>query len=219
MKKGLLICCLLLAIVLLTGCAKRQPQPAASQAAAQATMTLEEELNAQTPSPAFQAAVQKAQAQPEGRQPASRLDPLATDYHEIAPIVISNVIDFDLSRLTGTMAYASVGNIMQEADKHVGKTIRMRGMYNAIDDPNGEGKLHFALVFDNAACCELGVELLSTSRQKKIDYPSLSSLIEVTGVLDVCSDGSQTFQILRINDLTVLHEGQPGQLVALPAGG
>lgn len=186
-------------------------------------MTLEEELAAQTPSPQFQKALEAATSG--GNENAggngdesgivssahpSALDPLATDYLEISPVTIPPVIDWDLSRLSGTVAYAQMYNILVSPEEYVGKAVKLRGVYNELDNPIGDGsKFHFVLVYDNAACCELAIEILTTTRANRLSYPPPGSLIEVTGIFDICYDQEQQFSSLRVNDLTVVLEAGP----------
>lgn len=135
--------------------------------------------------------------------PPSLLDPSAPVYDAVTDFTIAEVPQQDMSRMSATMAYAQLYNIFMEQEKYVGQTLRMRGQYAPMRDENGQAKYHFIMVYDNAACCELGLEFIWLSPGA---YPKDQSLIELTGVFDICNDGGEKFCVLRVKDVTVLKE-------------
>ncbi len=135
--------------------------------------------------------------------PPSMLDPSAAAYNAVKNFEIAEVPQQDLSRMSATMAYAQLYNIFLEQENHVGQTMRLRGQYVPMRDEGNQAKYHFIMVYDNAACCQLGLEFLWTNPTA---YPADYSLIELTGVFDICNDGGEKFCVLRVKDLTVLQE-------------
>lgn len=205
MKKTLLVL-LILSALLLTACAPGQDAPQTSAAnmpdapiptldISGLTMTGDaaQYVNALPTADPFKREVYNG--------PPSLIDPTATAYDAVTRFEIAEVPQQDMSRMSATMAYAQLYNIFTEQEKYVGQTLRMRGQYRPMRDENGAAKYHFIMVYDNAACCELGLEFLWTPAGH---YPEEYSLIELTGVFDICNDGGEKFCVLRVKDVTVL---------------
>lgn len=70
-------------------------------------------------------------------------------------------VDIDLTKMSSTMVYSTVFNMVNNPEKFVGKTMRMRGEYTtyhiSIDDPTQI--IHACIVRDAAGCCSQGLEL------------------------------------------------------------
>ena len=92
-------------------------------------------------------------------------------------------VDLDLTRMSATMVYAEVLNIMMDPDSYIGKTIRMAGLFSAWEE---EGQMFYSCIVEDAtACCGQGIEFVWTGEHEwPDDYPVLDSEIEVTGVFD-----------------------------------
>ncbi len=100
----------------------------------------------------------------------------------------SSGIDVDLTKLSSTVVYSEVYNMMTAPESYIGKTVKMNGkfsVYEATDDkgqllPNGR---YFACVIaDATACCSQGLEFVLEGEHKYPgDYPSLGSEITVVG--------------------------------------
>lgn len=115
-----------------------------------------------------------------------------------APPVHGEVVD--LTRLSGTMVYAEVFNMMVSPEDYVGKTVRMQGKFAVYQDVTKDGepipdKLFFTCeIEDAAACCAQGIEfVLSGSRSYPGDYPEPGSEITVAGNFECYEDGEMTF--------------------------
>ena len=94
-------------------------------------------------------------------------------------------VDLDLTRMSGTMVYAEVLNIMMDPDAYVGKTIRMAGLFSAWEEELNHQMYYSCVVEDATACCGQGIEFVWAGEHEwPDDYPVLDSEIEVTGVFD-----------------------------------
>ena len=97
-------------------------------------------------------------------------------------------IDVDLTKLSSTMVYSEVYNMMTAPENYCGKTVRMNGqfaLYQATD-ANGQpvpDQIYFACVIaDATACCQQGLEFILTGDAKyPDDYPELGTEITVVG--------------------------------------
>ena len=93
-------------------------------------------------------------------------------------------IDIDLTKLSSTMIYSEVYNMMSNPDEYIGKTIRMDGNLAVFKYP--ERNYYTCIIQDATACCQQGMEFLWKGEHKyPDDYPKEGDGIIVTGVFDV----------------------------------
>ena len=88
-------------------------------------------------------------------------------------------VDIDLTKMSSTMVYSTVFNIVTKPTDFVGKTMRMRGEYT-IYPISATETIHACLVRDAAGCCSQGIEFKLTNGR----YPNANSgEITVAGTL------------------------------------
>ena len=109
--------------------------------------------------------------------------------------------DIDLTKLSATMVYAQVFNMIVEPEKFEGKMIKMRGQFMVY--PMDKNENVFAVVISDAtACCQQGLEFKWQGEHAyPADYPPKGSEIEVTGKFTTgqTPDGFDYFYILTDN--------------------
>lgn len=106
--------------------------------------------------------------------------------------------DVDLTKLSSTMVYSEVYNMMTNPGDYLGKKIRMTGSFSVYTD-GSTGKNYFAcLIADATACCSQGIEFqLSDGRIYPDDYPEMGEIITVSGTFDVYTEnGYQYCQLI-----------------------
>ena len=101
-------------------------------------------------------------------------------------------VDIDLTKLSSTMVYSEVYNMMTAPDSYLGKRVRMNGVFNYAQ---GDGRYYFACVISDAtACCAQGIEfVLQEDRKFPDDYPVAGTEITVTGVFDTYKEGENQY--------------------------
>ena len=112
----------------------------------------------------------------------------------------SSDVDVDLTKLSSTMVYSEVYNMMTAPDDYIGKTVRMNGqfaLYQATDS-NGQpvpDQIYFACVIaDATACCQQGLEfILSGDAKYPNDYPELGTFITVVGEFQTYMEGDYQY--------------------------
>ena len=95
--------------------------------------------------------------------------------------VLSEVVDVDLTKLSETMVYSAVFDIVENPAQYRGKTIKMRGKYFAFHDPAKNEYHHSCVILDATACCMQGMEFELASG----NYPPNESEITLIGKFDV----------------------------------
>ncbi len=88
-------------------------------------------------------------------------------------------IDIDLTRLSSTMVYSEVSNMMTAPEQYVGKVVRMNGNLAIYRYP--ERNYYTCIIKDATACCQQGMEFVLTNEK----YPNEGDGIIVTGVFDI----------------------------------
>ena len=111
----------------------------------------------------------------------------------------------DLTAMSSTLVYAEVYNIMSSPGSYKGKTIKMRGLYQANYYESTKQYYHCVIIADAAACCQQGLEFVWAGRHKyPDDYPENGTEIEVTGVFGSYKELGQTYYHLTVDEITVL---------------
>ena len=111
-------------------------------------------------------------------------------------------IDVDLTKLSSTMVYSEVYNMMVSPDNYTGKTVKMKGQFAYYEDPETKAQFFACIIADATACCSQGLEfILPGEHTYPNDYPELGSEITVTGTFEVYTESG--FQYCRLKDATI----------------
>ena len=92
--------------------------------------------------------------------------------------------EVDLTRMSSTMIYAKVFDMMINPKNYEGKKVRMHGIFNVFEyEESGVQHRSFAcIVQDATACCAQGMEFqLKGNSSYPRDYPPRSSEITISG--------------------------------------
>lgn len=84
----------------------------------------------------------------------------------------------DLTKLSSTMVYPEVYNMMQEPENYEGKTIVMKGTYRTSYSEETEKYYHFVVIEDATACCQQGMEFILHG---SASYPADGTPVIVSG--------------------------------------
>lgn len=105
------------------------------------------------------------------------------DENNFEPEKVSQVekIDVDLTKLSETMVYSAVFDIVENPSEYRGKIIKIRGKYFAFHDPAKNEYHHSCVIWDATACCIQGMEFELASGK----YPPNESEITLIGKFDV----------------------------------
>ncbi len=101
-------------------------------------------------------------------------------------------VDVDLTKLSSTMVYSEVYQMMTKPSDYMGKTVKMKGTFAIYQ--NGSKNYFACLIADATACCQQGIEFVLKGEHKyPDDYPKLGSNITVTGVFGTYYEGESMF--------------------------
>lgn len=99
-------------------------------------------------------------------------EPTAPDPDDAA-----QTLDVDLTKLSSTMVYSEVYNMMNNPDDYVGKTVRMEGRCVSSYMQETDTTYYAVIIADATACCAQGLEYLLASGQ----YPENDQNVTVIG--------------------------------------
>lgn len=95
-------------------------------------------------------------------------------------------VDLDLTKLSSTLVYSEVYNMLITPDDYKGKIIKMKGQFNQYTDEE-TGKIYNTVIIPDAtACCQQGLEFeLSDKTNPNFEQ---GTGITVVGTFDTYSD-------------------------------
>ncbi len=118
------------------------------------------------------------------------------------------VVELDLSKLSGTVVYSQVYNMMVEPETYIGKVIKMSGYYSAYEDTERNVVYHACVIPDATACCAQGIEFVRAGEHNWPDgYPEEGTGIIVTGRLDTYEEDG--YMYLHLVDAEMVWESKP----------
>ena len=102
--------------------------------------------------------------------------------------------DLDLTKFSSVMVYSGLFNVMANPYAYRGKTIKLKGYFDAYHD-DLTGKDYFGvMVMDASACCATGLDFVLKGEHKyPEDYPETGAVITVMGKFDVYTEGEEIF--------------------------
>ena len=107
--------------------------------------------------------------------------------------------DIDISRMSGTMVYGQVNQMIMYPSKYLGKHIKMKGIFSSYYDEEMEQRFYGCVIADALACCSQGLAFeLAKPRKYPEQYPAEGDAIIVEGDFDYEKDeGGGGFPIIR----------------------
>lgn len=91
-------------------------------------------------------------------------------------------IDVDLTKMSSTMIYSTVSNMMLYPDVYIGQKVRLEGQFAVYHDSAADKYYFSAIVPDATACCSQGIEfVLDGDYSYPDDYPEEGQTITITG--------------------------------------
>ncbi|MCR5798049.1 MAG: hypothetical protein K6G63_09080 [Eubacterium sp.] len=107
-------------------------------------------------------------------------------------------VDEDLTKLSATMVYSTVFDMMNNPKAHEGKSVRVDGTFTSSVDEKS-GKRYFACIIKDATeCCAQGMEIeLAGDKKFPEDYPKEGAEMRVRGVYETYTEGEAMYCVLR----------------------
>lgn len=106
-----------------------------------------------------------------------------------------------MTKMSSTMVYSEVQNMMQHPDEYLGKIVKMHGPFNVTEI---DGNRYYACIIKDAtACCSTGIEFeWAGNHSYPEDYPQKDQEITVTGIFNTYMEGKSKY--LQLKDAHVV---------------
>jgi hypothetical protein len=110
----------------------------------------------------------------------------------------SSKIDLDLTKMSATMIYSTMFDMLVMPEDYVEKNIKVAGWFETYTDPQN-GELYYAVVVPDAtACCQQGLEFVWLGEHSyPADFPEVGADITVTGVYKLIENDGITYNYLE----------------------
>ena len=93
--------------------------------------------------------------------------------------------DIDLTRMSSTMVYSIVYQMVTDPQKYTGKTIKMKGIFSSYVDEDTNRRFFGCVIKDALACCSQGLAFeLAKPRKYPSEYPSEGASITIIGTFE-----------------------------------
>ena len=114
-------------------------------------------------------------------------------------------IDYDLTKLNSTMAYAQISNILASPDGYFGKIIKVSGLYCSTFFDQTDMRYHLVGVGDETSCCQQWLEFVWSGKHNyPEDYPDEMAKIEVVGEFGAYEELGNQYYNLTVDDITIV---------------
>lgn len=114
----------------------------------------------------------------------------------------SSKIDLDLTKMSATMIYSTMFDMLVMPEDYVEKNIKLKGWFESYTDPQ-TGELYYAVVVPDAtACCQQGIEFVWPGNHTyPADFPETGADITVTGIYKLIENDGITYNYLEASNV------------------
>ena len=116
--------------------------------------------------------------------------------------VVSDKIDLDLTKMSATMIYSTMFDMLVMPEDYIEKNIKVKGWFETYTDPYS-GELYYAVVVPDAtACCQQGLEFVWPGDHKyPEDFPQAGADITVTGIYKLIENDGISYNYLEASKI------------------
>ena len=107
-------------------------------------------------------------------------------------------IDLDLTKMSATMIYSTIFDMLIMPEDYVEKNIKVKGWFQTYQNPE-DGETYFAVVVPDAtACCQQGLEFVWPGNHSyPKDYPNNGDVVTITGIYKLTETDGITYNYLE----------------------
>jgi hypothetical protein len=115
--------------------------------------------------------------------------------------------EVDLTKMSSTVVYAQVLDILSYPDNYLGKKITMSGLFGIYESPT-TGEIYYSCIIQDAtACCANGIEFLRKGEFKyPEDYPEPGDEVRVVGYFETYEEDGYLYARLRDATMEVVSQ-------------
>ena len=114
----------------------------------------------------------------------------------------SSTVDLDLTKMSATMIYSTIFDMLIMPEDYVEKNIKVKGWFETYTDPNTAELYYAVIVPDATACCQQGLEFVwPGDHTYPADFPDTGSDITVTGRYKLTETDGITYVYLEASSV------------------
>ncbi len=115
-------------------------------------------------------------------------------------------IDLDLTKMSATMIYTTVFDMLIMPEDYVNKNIKVSGFFYVFVNELTDEKYYAIIIPDATQCCQQGLEFIWLGDHSyPEDYPEIGQEVEITGRYQITeNEEGITYTFLKVSDLKVL---------------
>ena len=112
-------------------------------------------------------------------------------------------IDLDLTKMSATMIYSTVFDMLIMPEEYQDKNIKVKGNFNVFVNENTGNRYFAILIPDATACCQQGIEFTWLGDHSyPEDFPEIGQEIEIIGRYKILeNEEGITYTYLAVNSL------------------
>ena len=121
---------------------------------------------------------------------------------EITTTPAPSKVNLDLTKMSATMIYSTIFDMLIMPEDYVEKIIKLSGWFETYTDPQ-TGEMYYAVVVPDAtACCQQGLEFVwKGNHAYPDDFPKPGQNITVTGIYKMIENDGVTYTYLEANSV------------------
>lgn len=93
----------------------------------------------------------------------------------------SKQIDIDMTKMSGTMIYAEVFNMLIDPDSYRNKNIKVTGYFQAFESKETNEVFYAIIIPDATQCCQQGIEFILADKATPSKLPENGQEITISG--------------------------------------
>ena len=110
--------------------------------------------------------------------------------------------DLDLTKMSSTMIYTTIFDMLIMPEDYVEKTIKVKGWFETYTDPETSEMFYAVIVPDATACCQQGLEFIwPGTHTYPSDFPNPGEDITITGRYKVLENNGVTYTYLEASKI------------------
>ena len=194
MKKTICILLALCLLAALAGCGGKNEEARQGSGLVNQSSTVDQVLaaGAEKEQGAEGSSAEKAEAPVEASSAARAEAPAEPETQAAVPEGAE--VEIDLTKLSSTMVYSQVLDMMTEPESYRGKTVRMRGQAASTYYDVTDRTYHAVIIADATACCAQGIEYELCTGES---YPEDGGETTVTGIFGTYEEFERTYYYLE----------------------
>ena len=111
-------------------------------------------------------------------------------------------VDLDLTKMSATMIYSTIFDMLVMAEDYIEKNIKVTGWFETYTDPQTEELYYAVVVPDTTACCQQGLEFVWPGNHTyPDDFPKPGEDITITGIYKLIETDGVTYTYLEANSV------------------